>query len=72
MKIWELASGINIMLSEEENDLLEQLITNDMYQLNEREDVIAQKMVSKNVLNRIDFENSIKYMVNYKKDVWRD
>lgn len=72
MKIWELTTGINIMLSEEENDLLEGLIENSKMKLDDREEVIAQTLVSKGVFNKIDENDNITFLVNYKADVWRD
>lgn len=72
MKIWELASGINIMLSEEENDLLEGLIKNSKKKLDEREEIVAQTLVSKGVFNKIDENDDVSFLVNYRADVWRD
>ena len=72
MKIWELASGINIMLSEEENDLLEGLIKNSKKKLDDGEEIVAQTLVSKGVFNKIDENDDVSFLVNYRADVWRD
>lgn len=72
MKLWELANGILTPLSEEENDLLEKFLKDADCTLTEREEIIAQKLVSKAVLIREDKEDCDKFRVNYKVDVWRD
>jgi len=72
MKLWELANGILTPLSEEENDLLEKFLEDEDCELNEREEIVAQKLVSKAVLIREDKEDCDKFRVNYRVDVWRD
>jgi len=72
MKLWELANGILTPLSEEENDLLEKFLEDGDCDLNEREEIVAQKLVSKAVLIREDKEDCDKFRVNYSVDVWRD
>ena len=72
MKLWELANGILTPLSEEENDLLEKFLEDENCELNEREEIVAQKLVSKAVLIREDKEDCDKFRVNYRVDVWRD
>ncbi len=72
MKLWELANGILTPLSEEENELLEKFLEDADCKLNEREEIVAQKLVSKFVLIREDKEDCDKFRVNYRVDVWRD
>jgi len=72
MKLWELANGILTPLSEEENDLLEKFLEDENCELTERDEIVAQKLVSKSVLIREDKEDCEKFRVNYKVDVWRD
>ena len=72
MKLWELANGILTPLSEEENDLLEKFLEDENCELTERDEIVAQKLVSKFVLIREDREDGEKFRVNYKVDVWRD
>lgn len=72
MKLWELANGILTPLSEEENDLLEKFLEDEDCELNEREEIVAQKLVSRAVLIREDKEGCDKFRVNYRVDVWRD
>lgn len=72
MKLWELANGILTPLSEEENDLLEKFLEDEDCELNEREEIVAQKLVSRAVLIREDKEDCDKFRVNYRVDVWRD
>lgn len=72
MKLWELANGILTPLSEEENDLLEKFLEDEDCELTEREEIVAQRLVSKAVLIREDKEDCDKFRVNYQVDVWRD
>lgn len=72
MRLWELANGILTPLSEEENDLLEKFLEDEDCELNEREEIVAQKLVSRAVLIREDKEDCDKFRVNYRVDVWRD
>jgi len=72
MKLWELATGILTHLTEEEDELLNKFIKNEKYRLSEREEVIAHRLVQKDVLTRIDGEEQDTYKINYRTDVWRD
>lgn len=72
MKIWELASGLQTPLTEEENDLLLMLIEDETQTLDEREKIVAQTLVSKSVLNRVDKDDDYSFSVNYQVDAWRD
>lgn len=72
MRFWELNGGLYTVLTEEEDDLVVELIKNENYQLSEREEIIAQNLVHKDVLIREDHDNGQTFKVNYKKDVWRD
>jgi len=73
MKMWELASGVRIPLSGEEQDLVEKLLENDDLVLSERQKVVAQYLANKDILtkeDRADGDND--YRINYHVDVWRD
>ena len=51
MRFWELASGLFTTLTEEENDLVKKLAENEDCHLNEREEVIAQRLATKRCTN---------------------
>lgn len=73
MKVWELASGVQIPLSSEERDLVERLMENADSVLSEREKVVAQILANKDILEKEDLEDGdSKYGINYRVDVWRD
>lgn len=72
MKMWELANGLQTPLTEEENDLLIILIEDDTQALDAREKIVAQSLVSKNILNRVDEDDDYSFNVNYQIDSWRD
>ncbi len=73
MKVWELASGVQIPLSSEEQSLVERLMENADSVLSEREKVIAQTLANKDILEKEDLEDgNSKYGINYHVDVWRD
>lgn len=72
MRFWELASGLYTILTEEEDDLLVKIIKNQEGKLSEREEIIAQRLVHKDVLIREDDKNGDTFKVNYKVDIWRD
>ena len=72
MKIWELASGLHIQLSDEETELVDCLLEDENRALNEREFVLAQVLVNKSVFVKEEIEGKDKFSVNYSGDVWRD
>lgn len=72
MKIWELANGLQTPLTEEENDLLLLMIEDETQTLDEREEIIAQSLVSKSILTRVDEDDDYHFRVNYQIDSWRD
>lgn len=72
MKIWELANGLQTPLTEEENDLLLIMIEDETQELDEREEIIAQSLVSKSILTRVDEDDDYSFKVNYQIDSWRD
>ena len=72
MKIWELASGLHIQLSDEETELVDSLLEDENKALNEREFVLAQVLVNKSVFVKEEIEGKDKFAVNYSVDVWRD
>lgn len=78
MKIWELASGINIIMSEEEHALVERFLEEKTPSLNEREHMVAQYLTQKDILIKEekddvdDIPQDCCYSMNWRVDVWRD
>lgn len=73
MKVWELASGVKIPLSIEEQDLVEKLLENGDLALSERQKVVAQNLANKDILTKEDLaDGDSNYRINYHVDVWRD
>ena len=73
MKVWELASGIKIPLSIEEQDLVEKLLENNDLVLSERQKIVAQNLANKDILTKEDLDSGdSEYQINYHVDVWRD
>ena len=70
MRIWELASGINVVMTEEESKLLNRFLKETKPTLNEREEVVAQHLVQKDVLVRAEKTGQLK--INSADDLWRD
>lgn len=73
MKVWELASGIKIPLSIEEQELVEKLLENNDIVLSERQKVVAQNLTNKDILIKEEFDNNdVNYRINYHVDIWRN
>ena len=51
MRAWELDCGIRIAISNEEQNLCEKLLDDANSVLNEREKIVAHRLVSKSVLH---------------------
>jgi hypothetical protein len=66
MRIYELVSGIQITVSDEEDQIIKKIQTGE--KLNDRDDHLAFFLVSRGILKR----NGDKYIVIEKPDVWRD
>lgn len=74
MRYCEVAGGLRIPVSSEENTLVEKIRkggTMEKKKLDEREREVARKLVSRGVLNRKCADDGIKYEVNDLQDVWR-
>ena len=72
MKMWELASGLMTSITNEEDELLLKIMDDDKVVLSEREDIIANNLLHKNVLIRQETDSSYIFKVNYAIDSWRD
>lgn len=75
MRWVDIAGGIRITLSNEENDLVEKTRKNKKVKkqdLDEREKEIARKLVSKGVLNRTTEKDKIFFVFNkLQENFWR-
>ena len=73
MRIWELSNGLLTPLNEEEDELMDKMIKDEGIKLTEREELVAQDLVRKDILVREDIDNeNCVFRVNYVIDVWRD
>ena len=70
MKLFELVTGIFVHLNEEELELLN--IIQDNEELEERDLVVAQSLINKGIVERIDDNVDDKFKIIEPQDVWRD
>ena len=74
MRYHEIASGLRIPLSCEEQDLIDKnnagVISKD--ELEERDAELARLLVSRGVLDQYRHHDKVYYHVNSTKDIWRD
>lgn len=73
MRYFEIAGGARIPVDHEEHDLLERASGTRLEDagLDEREQEVARKMVSKGLLNFINGDDGAYYETNKLEDVWR-
>lgn len=75
MRFIEICGGIQIPLSNEENKLYERVKDDGEVQhsqLTEREQTMAQKLVSRGALNYRFESQDIYFSINELDDIWRD
>lgn len=76
MRFREIRGGIQVPVSNEEQELLERIEKSSgtlRKDLNERERELARLMVSRGVLNRVrDQEQQVRYLINDLEDLWRN
>jgi len=72
MKMWEMAAGLLVALTNEEDELLNKIMEDDNIVLSEREEVVAEHLSRKDVLIREETGDQYIFKVNYKIDAWRD
>ena len=72
MRAWELISGIQVPISEEEAELIEDLASDEDKKLSEREEIVAENLVKKGVLDRIEEKDHDRFRIIKAPDVWRD
>lgn len=75
MRYREIAGGIRVYVSQEEDTLVQKILeagTAQKKSLDEREQEVARKLVSRGILNRVKANDEIAYVVNSLQDLWRD
>lgn len=74
MKFVSLPSGFNTLISNEESLLLDQISQTGQVsrsELNEREQVVANNLVKKDVLTRRKIDGKLYYSTANMQDIWR-
>lgn len=74
MRYFEVAGGINIYISEEEDFLVQKVKESSSIphtKLNDREQLLAQRLVSRGVLNKMIIDEQSTYSVNSLNVAWR-
>lgn len=75
MKFRDVAGGLRIYISNEEDHLISKIEESGFASktsLDEREQEVARKLVSRGVLNRLKNDNGIMYLVNSMQELVRD
>lgn len=76
MRFREIRGGLRIAISNEENELLEHIgksVSVLRQDLNERQQEVARKLVSRGALDRVrDDQDRVHYIVCDLQDLWRD
>jgi len=74
MRYHEIASGLQIALSCEEQELIDKAKGEpiDKSTLDEREQELARLMVSRGVLDQYPHNSQVFYHVSSANDIWRD
>ena len=77
MRYRDIRGGFSVPVSNEEHELLERIEATEGKQipreeLDEREQELARKMVSRGTLNRFRRDDSTVYVINDLDDIWRD
>lgn len=74
MRFFEISSGLQVPVSEEEQELLNLVIERKRIagkSLDERQLELARLMVSRGLLNRLIEDNKVSYEANGLPDLWR-
>lgn len=73
MRYFEIAGGLRVHVSEEEQELIEASThqTLDDDKLDERQQEVARKMVSRGLLIRHESDDKLYYTANGLPDIWR-
>jgi hypothetical protein len=75
MRYFEIAGGLRMPVNEEEQEVLtliqESEHSIDDSNLDERQQEVARKMVSRGLLNRLQKDGKIYYEPNGLPDIWR-
>ena len=73
MKIIEILGGIQMPISQEETDIYDKIVEEGIIykdKLNEREQEVARKMVSRGVLERYNDDNGLYFNISKNDDIW--
>ncbi len=74
MRFREIRGGLNVPVTNEEQELLERIESKGQIErndLNEREQELARRMVSKGTLNRFRRDDQTVFVINDLEDLWR-
>lgn len=74
MRFHEIASGLRLPVSSEEQDILTRAGNDgvDASAMDERAQEVARRMVSRGLLDATDGEKQTHFSVNSTRNVWRD
>lgn len=77
MRFHEIRGGLRIPVSNEEQELIDLIESQDgkivrRKELDERQRELARKMVSRGVLERTQLDGSLYYLVSKLDDTWRN
>jgi hypothetical protein len=76
MRYYEIASGIRIPVSSEEQELLDRITKKGFFCKkdfsDERDEEVARLMLSRGVLSQIKKNDELCYKPNSVNDIWRD
>lgn len=76
MNIHELYNGFRVIITNEEKELLDKIKNSDSYyykkHLDDRERIIANSLVEKDVLIREIDDEQVYYKINKPESLWRD
>lgn len=77
MRFREFNGGLRMPVSLEEQALLDKIDETESHmidrtKLSEREQEVARKMVSRGLLARRKVDETVNYIINNPKDLWRD
>ena len=77
MRFREFSGGLRMPVSLEEQAILDMIDRSELHMLDRtklsmREQEVARKMVSRGLLARRKVDETVNYIINNPKDLWRD
>ena len=73
MRYREIAGGYRLVLSDEEQEMLDHIADDPaLAKMDERQQEVARKMVSRGLLRQCKTTAGLIYKVNSTEDIWRD